>query len=140
MTNQEALIFMNYDCDTLDGEIIAWRDARPQPATWGDILSEAELVNSRNQSRADIRAALRVQWDTLPAWINGPYRPLFDAANRLLDEGFDEAAYEMIDAVEPTAKITNDPATYPELGGATRAQYFAAVKAQFSAIIQSFLK
>jgi hypothetical protein len=78
--------------------------------------------------RAATRSALRQQWDGLPAWINGPYRPLFDAANRLLDEGADEAAFEMIDAVEPTTKITNDP---------EKEAIFAAVKAQFATAIQS---
>jgi len=46
--------------------------------------------------RADVRSALRAQWDALPAWIRGPYRPLFDAANALLDEGDDDAAKAMI--------------------------------------------
>jgi len=116
-----------------------WVDPRPIPseeeinAAWAEI----EVARIAIDTRATTRTALRTQWDGLPAWINGPYRPLFDAANRLLDEGSDEAAFEMIDAVEPTAKILNDPKAYPELGGATRAQYFAAVKAQFAAAIQS---
>lgn len=105
-------------------------------------VSKGNVAEPETQAQAEIvrqatRAALRQQWDTLPAWINGPHRPLFDAANHLLDEGSDEAAFEMIDAVEPTAKILNDPATHPELGGATRAQYFAAVKAQFLSVIQN---
>ena len=79
-------------------------------------------------TRSATRTALRAQWDSLPAWINGPYRPLFDAANLLLDEGADEAAFEMIDVVEPTAKIANDP---------EKSAIFAAVKTQFLSVIKS---
>lgn len=91
-------------------------------ATMDGVPSHDEVIRSAT------RTALRQQWDSLPAWINGPYRPLFDAANRLLDEGLDDAAFEMIDAVEPTAKIANDP---------EKSATFAAVKTQFAAAIQS---
>lgn len=89
--------------------------------------TEAELA------RAAARTAMWQQWDGLPAWIRGPYRPLFDAANNLLDEGDDEAAAEMILAAEPTAAILADPTVYPELGDVTKQQFFAAVQAQFAA-------
>lgn len=103
----------------------------------GEVVYEQQLLDAlaiatTAQEKADVReatrTALREQWDALPAWINGPYRPLFDAANRLLDEGLDEAAFEMIDAVEPTVKITNDP---------EKSAIFASVKAQFLSVIES---
>jgi len=83
------------------------------------------------QTRKEARSAMREAWDTLPAWIRGPYRPLFDSANRLLDEGDDDAAQEMIRAAEATSIITGDAATYPELGGITRTAYFELVKLDF---------
>lgn len=103
----------------------------------GEVVYEQQLLDAlaiatTAQEKADVReatrTALREQWDALPAWINGPYLPLFDAANRLLDEGLDEAAFEMIDAVEPTVKITNDP---------EKSAIFASVKAQFLSVIES---
>lgn len=94
-------------------------------------MTEAEIA------RAATRSALRAQWDALPAWINGPYRTVFDAVNNLLDENKDTAAAELIDSCEPTTKISSDAATYPELGGATRLQYFTAVQAQFKAAIEA---
>lgn len=103
----------------------------------GEVVYEQQLLDAlaiatTAQEKADVReatrTALREQWDALPAWINGPYRPLFDAANRLLDEGLDEAAFEMIDEVEPTVKITNDP---------EKSAIFASVKAQFLSVIES---
>lgn len=104
---------------------------------WSELTEELEIDLAIRSLRLSTRASLRVQWDALPAWINGPYRPLFDAANRLLDEGLDEAAFEMIDSVEPNTKIVGDLKIYPELGGTTRAQYFAAVKEQFLSVIKS---
>ena len=47
-------------------------------------------------ARATSRAALRAVWDNLPAYIRGPYRPQFEAANRLLDDGHDEEAAALI--------------------------------------------
>ena len=113
---------VNGEIVTLSAEDVAERAA--DEAAWELVKAERET----QATRATTRTALRTQWDSLPAWINGPYRPLFDAANRLLDEGSDEAAFEMIDAVEPTAKIAADP---------EKSAIFAAVKAQLAAAIQS---
>lgn len=82
----------------------------------GDVESEMATADERQRNRA----ALRTQWDGLPAYIRGPYRPLFDSANRLLDEGDDTAAAEMIRLAEPM----------PGHSGSERAT-FDAVKAQF---------
>jgi len=84
-------------------------------------------------ARAQSRAALRAQWDGLPAWIRGPYRPLFSAANELLDEGDDDAAGAMIAAAEPNAAILADEEVYVELGGRTKSEYFCLVRASFAA-------
>lgn len=100
----------------------------PSPAQMATAFAAYQSRTQQVLARAEAIGTLRQQWDSLPAWINGPYRPLFDAANRLLDEGSDEAAFEMIDAVEPTAKITNDP---------EKSAIFAVVKAQFLAAIES---
>lgn len=56
-------------------------------------LTAAELSSA---ARATSRAALRAVWDNLPAYIRGPYRPQFEAANRLLDDGHDEEAAALI--------------------------------------------
>lgn len=103
-------------------------DDLPSMADLEFALGEHRAEQSLTAARAATRAALRAQWDLLPPWINGPYRPLFDSANRLLDEGADEAAFEMIDVVEPTAKIANDP---------EKSAIFAAVKTQFLSVIKS---
>lgn len=63
------------------------------------------------QQRATERSALRQQWDSLPAYIKGPYRPEFEAANRLLDEGDDESAIAMIQYTEPMPGFTQDQIT-----------------------------
>jgi hypothetical protein len=54
--------------------------------------------------RALARAALREKWDSLPAWIRGPYQHQFAAANALLDAGQDDAAAALIQYADvPTA-------------------------------------
>ncbi len=133
------MIYVKFDNDghevdriVADSEFITTLDG-----DWSELTEELEIDLAIRSLRLSTRASLRVQWDALPAWINGPYRPLFDAANRLLDEGLDEAAFEMIDSVEPNTKIVGDLKIYPELGGATRAQYFAAVKEQFLSVVKS---
>lgn len=84
-------------------------------------------------ARALARTALRSQWDGLPAWIRGPYRPLFSAANELLDEGDDDAAAAMIAAAEPNSAILADDTVYAELGGRTKSEFFWIVRASFAA-------
>ena len=46
--------------------------------------------------RASKRSTLRSAWDALPAFIRGPYRPEFEAANALLDSNDDEGAIALI--------------------------------------------
>ncbi len=53
-------------------------------------------VEPKQLLRVTARAALRAVWDNLPAYIRGPYRPQFEAANRLLDDGHDEEAAALI--------------------------------------------
>jgi hypothetical protein len=71
----------------------------------GDSITQEQLAAALDQvteaqataaSRATSRAALRAVWDNLPAYIRGPYRPQFEAANRLLDDGHDEEASALI--------------------------------------------
>jgi hypothetical protein len=50
--------------------------------------------------RAQARAAMRAQWDSLPAWIRGPFQHQFAAANVLLDAGQDDAAEALIEYAE----------------------------------------
>ena len=57
-------------------------------------------------ARATSRTALRAQWDALPAIYRGPYRPEFEAVNRLLDEGDDESAAAIIAYALPKAGFT----------------------------------
>lgn len=85
-------------------------------------LDADAAIPARQQSRS----ALRDAWNALPAWIRGPYRPLFDVANSLLDEGDDDAAAAMIEFAAPLDAFD-----------ATQQATFAAVKAQFQAGIES---
>lgn len=74
--------------------------------------------------RATKRATLRARWDSLPSWIRGPFRPAFEAANRLLDEGDDDAAADLI-------RYQTPPPDYDS----TKLAVFAAVKSEFAAAI-----
>lgn len=112
----------------------------------GESVTESQMATALRESNAaelaksvreDARLSLQEQWSNLPAWIRGPYRPLFDAANSLLDEGDDEAAFEMIDSAEPMAAILNDTDIYASLGGLTKADFFNTVKSQFRQAIQT---
>lgn len=76
---------------------------------------------SLEHRRTATRAAMREQWDGLPAWIRGPFQSLFAAANALLDAGDDDAAAEMIRYAVPPSGYT------PE-----QARAFAQVKQQFA--------
>ena len=98
-----ALEALGYDCDTTAGEITTWRDARPQPATWEEIIEAGETILEARAARAQARAALADQWATLPAWIRGPFGSTYTAAIAHLDAGDDEAAASLIEyAVAPT--------------------------------------
>ncbi len=93
-----------------------WRILPPRPseyATWGNgewIVPSQEYIDSiiSAQDRATQRTALKQQWDALPAYIRGPYRDKFEAANRLLDEGDDESAIALIEYTEPMPGFTDD--------------------------------
>jgi hypothetical protein len=82
-------------------------------------LTAAELSSA---ARATSRAALRQQWDALPAIYRGPYRPEFEAANRLLDEGDDEGAAAIIAYAAPKAGFTE-----------AEVAAFGAIKSQMAA-------
>ncbi len=90
-----------------------WAEQPPEPAhdpatqhapEWADgawvvrDLTEGELAAI---ARTSSRSSLRTIWDNLPAYIRGPYRPQFEAANRLLDEGDDVGAADLIQYATP---------------------------------------
>jgi len=87
---------------------------------------EAAMAAERQAeiARPAARAAMRAQWDALPAWIRGPYRLLFDAANALLDAGDDEAASAMVAFAAPMPGYSD-----------AQAATFEAVQAQFAQAI-----
>lgn len=58
---------------------------------------KTHLAENQIRARSAGRTALRQQWEALPSYIRGPYRDKFEAANRLLDEGDDEAAVALIE-------------------------------------------
>lgn len=107
-----------------------WADAPPKPsdaATWqnGQWVepSPAELAAAERSAQ---RTALRQQWDALPDFIRGPFRDKFEAANRLLDEGDDDAAIALIEYAEAPASFT-----------ATQLATFAATQAAMKAGIEN---
>lgn len=121
-----ALERLGYDCDTADGEVTTWRDNRTKPETWEEIIAAADLLAQAATARAAARATLRTDWSALPSWIRGPYRPLFDAANQLLDEGADEDAVAMIEYAEPMPAFSAEQvATFEQV----RATFAAAIAA-----------
>jgi hypothetical protein len=102
---------------TVDGEMITAGDGGSIP-TLEEIEAQrpsaeaalaAQLANI--QSRANGRAALRAAWDSLPAYIRGPFREKFEVANTLLDEGDDEAAIAMIEYAEAPTSYTAEQVT-----------------------------
>lgn len=82
-------------------------DAKWQNGQWVEP-TQSELDSKQ---RATQRAALRQQWGSLPAYIRGPYRDKFEAANRLLDEGDDESAIHLIDYATPMPDFTAEQIT-----------------------------
>lgn len=73
-------------------------------AQW--IIGEMKVVSLTAEelayfARSSSRASLRTVWEGLPAYIRGPYRPQFEAANRLLDQGDDEGAVALIQYALP---------------------------------------
>jgi hypothetical protein len=103
-------------------------DKVAQTASRPYVIVEKTPEEIAAEARTAARSEMRASWDALPAYIKGPYRPLFDSANLLLNEGDDVSAAEMIDAAEPTAKIANDP---------TMTATFAATKVAFAAAIEA---
>jgi hypothetical protein len=81
----------DYDSETHSLTITGWTaDLVAQTYTCEYAVEPKQLL------RVTARAALRAVWDNLPAYIRGPYRPQFEAANRLLDDGHDEEAAALI--------------------------------------------
>lgn len=91
-------------------------------ATWSPPAVTPEAA------RAEALAAMREQWDGLPAWIRGPFQPLFASANALLDAGDDDAAIETIRYASPMAAYS-----------AEQIATFEAVKAQFISSVESLI-
>lgn len=113
----------------------AWLPLPPKPsegATWqnGQWVepSQAELAAAE---RAAQRTALRQQWDALPDFIRGPFRDKFQAANRLLDEGDDDAAIALIVYADAPASFTGEQL-------ATFAATQAAMKAGIEGLTQAY--
>jgi hypothetical protein len=94
------------------GDDITAGDGGPVP-TLEEIEAQRQTVESillaqqtQRENRAAGRSALRAIWNTLPAYIRGPFREKFEIANRLLDEGDDEAALAMIEYAEAPSNYT----------------------------------
>ena len=86
----------------------------------------ADAVAAQPSNRSANRATLRAQWDALPPWIRGPFRAAFEAANRLLDEGDDDAAADLIRYQSPPTGYTEE-----------QRGVFAQVQAGFAAGIEN---
>lgn len=96
---------------TVDGDIIRAGDGGPVPSreeieAARPAAEAAMAAAAALPPRAAGRAGLREKWEQLPAYIRGPYRDKFDAANRLLDEGDDEGAIALIEYAAPAAGFT----------------------------------
>ena len=94
-------------------------------ATYDENFPLLEVARVGTQ-RASGRAALRAAWDGLPSWIRGPYRDKFEVANRLLDEGDDEAARDLIKYATPLPDSEETPLATFE---AVRAQMMSGIDA-----------
>jgi hypothetical protein len=122
-----ALDALGFDCDTSGGEIVAWRDARPQPASWQEVIDLAAPILAARATRAEARATLAAQWAGLPPYIRGPFGAQFEAAARLLDAGDDEAAAALIE-------FSAAPAGYDPVQLATFTQVRASLALAIAAL------
>lgn len=71
-------------------------DGVPSMADLEIALAAHHAAEALITARATTRAALRAKWDSLPAWIRGPFHDKFAAANTLLDAGDYDAASAII--------------------------------------------
>lgn len=73
-----------------------------------DAAFEQGKIEEKVKERAIKRSALFTQWESLPAWIKGPYRATFAAAVELLDDGQDEEAVALIQYEDAKAGYTTE--------------------------------
>lgn len=92
--------------------------------SWQVVDLTADELTAKQ--RATQRTALRQQWEALPSYIRGPYRDKFEAANRLLDEGDDASAIDLIDYAPPMPDFTAEQITVFK---STRASMKAGIEA-----------
>jgi hypothetical protein len=99
---------------TVYGNQITAGDGGPVP-TMEEIEAQRSFVESiisakiaDREARELGRTTLRASWDSLPAYIRGPFREKFEVANKLLDEGDDEAAIAMIEYTEAPTSFTTE--------------------------------
>jgi hypothetical protein len=92
----------------------------------GEAEADAAAVSAAVDGRAAARSALRQQWDSLPPFIRGAYRPEFAAVNEMLDEGDDEAAAALIEFADAKSGFS------PE-----QQVLFDGLKGQFAQAIRS---
>lgn len=85
--------------------------ATHNPPLWSNdawVENPKSVEQLAAEARKAARDSLKAQWEAMPDYIRGPYRPLFDAANALLDAGDDAAAIAMIEAAEANSVISAD--------------------------------
>lgn len=137
-TRQEIINQLKLDnpslVETINGEVMPLSAESYEETInkWADFEEEMEIKQAEElvlAGRAEFRAQLRLQWESLPSWIKGPYRPLFDAANSLLDQGDDDSAKDMIYYAEPQLRYTEE-----------QAAIFEQVKSSFVLAIQAVPK
>lgn len=105
-------------------------DANEIKTPWNKISLSVDEVATKSRSAG--RKAMRDDWDALEYdYIRGPYDSDFEAANLLLNKGKDGAAKELLDALEPTAKIAAD---------ATMTAVFNSVKSGFVTALENLTK
>lgn len=116
-TRQEIIDQLKLDnpslTETINGEVFPLSQESYEETInkWADLEEERELKQAEDlalATRSEFRAQLRAQWESLPSWIKGPYRPLFDSANALLDDNDDDSARDMIYYAEPQPRYTEE--------------------------------
>lgn len=96
-----------------------------EPLSEAEMIAGATATRARRERTAAVREArqqIRAQWESLPAWLRGPYTDRFSSAERLLDARDYDAAIALI---EYTAAATGYDAE--------QAQTFAMVRAELVA-------
>jgi hypothetical protein len=87
----------NSDTEFIEPDIV-WFEDRVE-RQWRVLFLPQSVINAHQ--REAIKAQMQAEWESLPAWIRGPFADKRNAAVEMLKIGDDEAAIAIIQYAEP---------------------------------------